>query len=240
MIETFKFLSDSTLLELSDTNQPLLRELAEKAPGTFQHSLQVSNLAEEAIFQIGGNPLLVRTGALYHDIGKMTRPLYFVENQSSDFNPHDDIEFEQSARIIIDHVREGVEIAKKHRLPEAVIDFIRTHHGTTMVQYFYKSFLKKYPGDEADLGKFTYPGPKPFSREMAVLMMADSVEASSRSLKVRDEGSLGNLVESIIGHQVAEGQFDDSDITFRDITRIKEIFLRKLLNIYHVRIEYPE
>ena len=238
--KTFKFLSDSTLIELSDTNQPLLRELAEKAPGTFQHSLQVANLAEEAVYQIGGNPLMVRTGALYHDIGKMSKPLYFVENQSTEYNPHDELAFEESARIIIDHVRKGVEIAKKHRLPVAVIDFIRTHHGTTIVQYFYKSFLKKFPDDEADLDKFTYPGPMPFSREMAVLMMADSIEASSRSLKVKDENSLKNLVELIISHQAGEGQFDNSDITFRDIRRIKEIFLRKLLNIYHVRIEYPE
>jgi len=238
--KTFKFLSDSTLIELADTNQPLLRELAEKAPGTFQHSLQVSNLAEEAIFQIGGNPLLVRTGALYHDIGKMSIPLYFVENQSSEYNPHDEMEFEDSARIIIDHVKEGVETAKKHRLPDAIIDFIRTHHGTTIVQYFYKSFLKKYPEDEADLSKFTYKGPRPFSREMAVLMMADSIEASSRSLKVRDENSLKNLVEQIIDHQIGERQFDNSDITFRDIRLVKEIFLRKLLTIYHVRIEYPE
>jgi putative nucleotidyltransferase with HDIG domain len=238
--KTFKFLSDSTLIELSDTNQPLLRELAEKAPGTFQHSLQVANLAEEAIFQIGGNPLLVRTGALYHDIGKMSKPLYFVENQSIEYNPHDELEFEESARIIIDHVNNGVEIARKNRLPDDIIDFIRTHHGTTIVLYFYKSFLKKYPDDEADLGKFTYPGPRPFSREMAVLMMADSIEAASRSLTMRDENSLRNLVEQIIGHQISERQFDNSDITFRDIYRIKEIFLRKLLNIYHVRIEYPE
>ena len=238
--KTFKFLSDATLIELSDTNQPLLRELTEKAPGTFQHSLQVSNLAEEAIFQIGGNPLLVRTGALYHDIGKMSNPLYFIENQSSDYNPHDEVEFEESARIIIHHVIEGIEIAKKHSLPEPIINFIRTHHGTTLVQYFYRSFLKKFPENEADLNKFTYPGPKPFSREMAVLMMADSIEAASRSLKVRDEKSLKNLVDLIIEHQITEKQFDNTDITFRDIRQVKEIFLRKLLTIYHVRIEYPQ
>jgi cyclic-di-AMP phosphodiesterase PgpH len=238
--KTFNFLSEATLIELSDTNQPLLRQLAEKAPGTFQHSMQVANLAEEAIFQIGGDPLLVRTGALYHDIGKMDKPLYYVENQSTEYNPHDDLEFEESARIIINHVSRGIEIAKKHRLPEAVIDFIRTHHGTTIVQYFYKSYLKKFPDNEADLSKFIYPGPRPFSREMAVLMMADSIEASSRSLSIRNEESLKNLVEQIIGHQIDEGQFDNSDITFKDIRRIKDIFLRKLLNIYHVRIEYPE
>jgi putative nucleotidyltransferase with HDIG domain len=238
--KSFKFLSDSTLIELSDTNQPLLRELAEKAPGTFQHSLQVANLAEEAIYRIGGNVLLIRTGALYHDIGKMLNPGYFIENQMTDTNPHDKLEFEESARIIIDHVSKGVEIGRKHRLPEAIIDFITTHHGTTLVQYFYKSSLKKYQADEAHAAKFRYGGPKPFSRETAVLMMADSVEASSRSLKVRNEETLRNLVEQIISYQIEEAQFDNSDITFRDIHRIKQIFLKKLLNIYHVRIEYPE
>jgi len=236
----FKFLSDSTLIELSDTNQPLLRELAEKAPGTFQHSLQVANLAEEAIFQIGGNALLIRTGALYHDIGKMENPQYFIENQMTDENPHDVMKFEESAKIIIDHVTLGVETARKHRLPEAIVDFITTHHGTSVVQYFYKSSLKEYPDDGSRMEKFSYGGPKPFSRETAVLMMADSVEASSRSLKVRDEESLSNLVAQIIDYQIREGQFDDADITFRDIHRIKQIFLKKLLNIYHVRIEYPE
>ncbi|MFC2112306.1 HD family phosphohydrolase [Bacteroidota bacterium] len=236
----FKFLSDSTLIELSDTNQPLLRELAEKAPGTFQHSLQVANLAEEAIYQIGGNALLVRTGAIYHDIGKMSKPQYFIENQLTDVNPHDELEFEESAKIIIDHVTNGVEIARKHRLPEAIIDFITTHHGTTLVQYFYKSSLMKNPEDETQVENFSYGGPKPFSRETAVLMMADSVEASSRSLKIKDEESLRDLVEQIIDYQIREGQFDNADITFRDIHRIKEIFHRKLLNIYHVRIEYPQ
>jgi putative nucleotidyltransferase with HDIG domain len=214
--------------------------MAEKAPGTFQHSLQVANLAEEAIFLIGGNALLVRTGALYHDIGKMKNPRYFIENQMTDTNPHDELEFEESAGIIIDHVSKGVEIARKHHLPEPIVDFITTHHGTTIVQYFYKSSLKKYPADETHLEKFTYPGPKPFSRETAVLMMADSVEASSRSLKKRDEETLKHLVEQIIDNQIEDEQFDNSDITFRDIHRIKDIFLKKLLNIYHVRIEYPE
>ncbi len=236
----FKFLSDSTLIELSDTNQPLLRELAEKAPGTFQHSLQVANLAEEAIYQIGGNALLIRTGALYHDIGKMENPEYFIENQLTDENPHDTMKFEESAKIIIAHVTKGVEKARKNRLPEAIVDFITTHHGTSVVQYFYKSSLKEYPDDGSRMEMFSYGGPKPFSRETAVLMMADSVEASSRSLKVKDEESLRNLVSQIIDYQIKEGQFDDADITFRDIHRIKKVFLKKLLNIYHVRIEYPE
>ncbi len=237
--KTFKFLSDSTLIELSDTNQTLLRELAEKAPGTFQHSLQVANLAEEAVIQIGGNPLLVRTGALYHDIGKINNSEYFVENQSTEYNAHDELKFEDSARIIINHVLDGVEIAKKYRIPEAIIDFIRTHHGTTIVQYFYKSFLKEFPEDESNRHKFIYPGPRPFSKETAVLMMADSVEASSRSLRAKDETNLSKLVEEIINQQIREQQFDNTEITFRDIDLIKEIFLKKLLNIYHVRIEYP-
>jgi putative nucleotidyltransferase with HDIG domain len=238
--KTFGFLSESTLFELADSNQPLLRQLAEKAPGTFQHSMQVANLAEEVIYKIGGNALLIRTGALYHDIGKMTDPLYFIENQSGDYNPHDDIEFDKSAEIIIGHVQKGVEIAKKHNLPQPIIDFIKTHHGTTIVQYFYRSFLKKHPGEEADLSHFTYPGPKPFSRETAVVMMADSVEASSRSLKVKDENSLKELVHYIIDEQIRLGQFDNANITFRDITEIKEILISKLINIYHVRIEYPK
>ncbi|KPK84566.1 MAG: hypothetical protein AMS27_09540 [Bacteroides sp. SM23_62_1] len=237
--KTFGFLSESTLFELADSNQPLLRKLAEKAPGTFQHSMQVANLAEEVIYKIGGNALLIRTGALYHDIGKMTSPQYFIENQTADYNPHDDIEFEKSAEIIIGHVQKGVEIAKKHNLPQPIIDFIRTHHGTTIVQYFYRSFLKKHPGEEADMSRFTYPGPKPFSKETAVVMMADSVEASSRSLKVKDENSLRELVHYIIDEQIRLGQFDNAQITFRDITEIKEILVSKLVNIYHVRVEYP-
>ncbi len=238
--KSFGFISDATLMELSDTNQPLLRKLAEEAPGTFQHSIQVANLAEAAIFEIGGNPLLVRTGALYHDIGKMSDPGYFIENQTSGYNPHDELDFEESAQKIISHVPKGVEMAKKHNLPEQIIDFIRTHHGTTRVQYFYRSYLKEYPNDEVDLQKYTYPGPKPFSRETAVLMMADSVEAASRSLKKTDVESIDNLVESIINSQVGEEQFTDTDITFRDITIIKDIYKNKLRNIYHARVEYPE
>ena len=237
--KAFGFLSDSTLFELSDSNQPLLRELAEKAPGTFQHSLQVANLAEEVIFQIGGNALLIRVGALYHDIGKMDKPQYFIENQSSDHNPHDDIDFEQSAEIIIGHVHKGVEIAKKHKLPQPIVDFIRSHHGTTVVQYFYRSFLIQHPDEEAELSRFIYPGPKPYTKEQAVMMMADSVEASSRSLKTKDEKSLEGLVNHIIDDQVKQGQFDQANITFRDMNKIREILISKLINIYHVRIEYP-
>lgn len=236
----FGFLSDLTLLELSDTNNPLLRDLAAKAPGTFQHSMQVANLAEEAIYIIGGNPLLIRTGALYHDIGKMTNPAYFIENQQSDFNPHDNLPFEESADLIISHVSEGVKLARKHNLPQPIIDFIQTHHGTTRVQYFYKSFLKKYPDEEADVKRFTYPGPIPFTKEMAVLMMADSVEAASRSMKKYSEEAISGLVDNLINYQQLENQYDDSDITFKEVSKVKEIFKEKLKNIYHHRIEYPK
>lgn len=235
----FGFLSDATLMEISDTNQPLLRKLAEEAPGTFQHSIQVANLAEAAAYKIGGNPLLVRTGALYHDIGKMANPKYFIENQTAGLNPHDSLPFEESAAIIISHVTKGVEMGQKHKLPDQIIDFIRTHHGNTRVQYFYKSFLKKHPNQSVQLDQFTYPGPKPFSKETAVVMMADSVEAASRSLKDPDEETLDQLVESIINYQVIEEQFSEANITFKDISTIKEIFKNKLRNIYHIRIAYP-
>jgi putative nucleotidyltransferase with HDIG domain len=236
----FGFLSDATLFELSDTNQPLLRQLAEKAPGTFQHSLQVANLAEEAVLRVGGNPLLVRTGALYHDIGKMNNPYFFIENQRDGENPHDKVDFKTSAKIIIDHVTDGVEIAKRYKLPEQIIDFIRTHHGTSTVQYFYKSYLSNNPGEEVDVSEFTYPGPKPFLKEMAVVMIADSVEAASRSMTDISEESLSLLVDNIVAHQTSEDQYGEADITFSDISTIKKIFKQKLINIYHARIAYPE
>ncbi|MBX7180766.1 MAG: HDIG domain-containing protein [Bacteroidia bacterium] len=236
----FGLISDVSLLELSDINGKLLRELATKAPGTFQHSLQVANLAETAISQIGGNPLLVRTGALYHDIGKMENPYYFIENQVSGFNPHDELNFEESAAIIIDHVRKGVEIAKKERLPDEITDFIRTHHGTSLVQYFYQNYLKDFPTGSLDKNHFSYPGPKPFSKETAVLMMADSVEAASRSLRAYNAETISHLVDKIIDSQIEQQQFANADITFKNINQIKRIFKRKLQNIYHVRVEYPE
>lgn len=236
----FGFVSEITLLELSNTNGKLLRELATKAPGTFQHSLQVANLTESALFQIGGNVLLARTGALYHDIGKMDAPSYFIENQVSGVNPHDELQFDESAHIIINHVLKGIEKAKKANIPDSVIDFIRTHHGTTMVQYFYRNYLKNFPEEEVNKKLFTYPGPIPFSKETAVLMMADSVEAASRSLKSYSSETIDRLVDDIINHQIAENQFVNTDITFRDITQIKKIFKKKLANIYHVRIEYPK
>ena len=237
--KSFGFLSDVTLMELSDTNQPLLRRLSEEAPGTFQHSLQVANLAETAVYQIGGNSLLVRTGALYHDIGKMENPIYFVENQDMGFNPHEHLEFEESAKIIIGHVKKGVQIADKYKLPAGIVDFIRTHHGTTKVQYFYKRFLKEI-NEEVDESKFTYPGPKPFSKEMAVLMMSDAVEAASRSYASLDEKTINSLVDNIIDSQLNEGQFENVDITLREITIIKGLFKKKLQNFYHARIKYPK
>ncbi|MBN1950396.1 MAG: HDIG domain-containing protein [Bacteroidales bacterium] len=238
--KTFGFLSDTTLMELADTNQPLLRRLAEIAPGTFQHSMQVANLSEDAIHRIGGNPLLVRTGALYHDIGKMYDPALFIENQTGGVNPHDEMPFGESANKIINHVSKGVELAKKNNLPEAIINFIQTHHGTTTVQYFYRSYVKTYPEKDVDVKDFSYPGPKPFSKEMAVLMMADSVEAASRSLGDYTLQTLSGLVEKIINYQLNSGQFDDAPITFQDIASVKEVFKVRLKNIYHARISYPE
>ena len=235
----FGLTSDITLLELSDTNNPLLRELAEKAPGTFQHSLQVANLAESAVLAIKGKPLLVRTGALYHDIGKMQNPLYFIENQTTGVNPHDELSYKESAEIITNHVKKGVELAKIHKLPEKVIDFIRTHHGTSTVQYFYRQYLQNFPDDQEARDEFAYPGPKPFSKETAVLMMADSVEAASRSLKKPNEETLSNLVDSIIDHQLADKQLENADITLREVALVKQILKKKLLNVYHLRVEYP-
>ena len=236
----FGFLSDATLFELSDTNQPLLRALAEKAPGTFQHSMQVASLAEEAVLKVGGNSLLVRAGALYHDIGKMDNPHYFIENLHEGSNPHNELDERTSAQLIIGHVLKGVEIARKHNLNEKIIDFIRTHHGTGTVQFFYRSYLNTNPDEEVDINEFRYPGPKPSSKENAVLMMADSVEAASRTLKTYTRESISDLVENIVSHQEEEGQFTGADITFADITAIKEILVNRLTNIYHSRIEYPE
>lgn len=240
MEKLFGMITDISLLEYADTNNKLIRELATKAPGTFQHSVQVANMAEDAIHQIGGNPLLVRTGAMYHDIGKSINPIYFTENQPSSYNPHDELSFEESARIIINHVVEGVELARKHNLPEQIIDFIRTHHGTKMVEYFYRMSLKEKNRDEIDLKEFTYPGPIPFSRETCVLMMADAVEAASRSIKEPDEKKLSELVDKIIQSQLDQGQFDNSNITMRDINKVKKLFKHRLMSIYHVRIEYPD
>ena len=231
--------TDFSLLELSDTNSPLLRQLNLTAPGTFQHSLQVANLAEEAISIIGGNTLLVRTGALYHDIGKMDQPQYFIENQNSEINPHDELSYTESAEIIIGHVIKGIEKARKNNLPEYIIDFIRTHHGTTTTRYFYAMEQKENPDRTVDKELFTYKGPIPFSKETAVLMMADSVEAASRSLKKPNEDTINKLVDSIIDKQVEEKQFDNASITFKDINIIRRVFKNRLMHIFHVRIAYP-
>lgn len=236
----FGLVTDVTLMELSDSNSPLLRELSMKAPGTFQHSLQVANLSEECIFAIGGDALLTRTGALYHDIGKMDQPMFFIENQVTGVNPHDEVTFEESASIIINHVIKGIEKARKNKLPDQIIDFIRTHHGTRKVEYFYVMEKKENPDETVDEKRFTYPGPIPFSKETSVVMMADSVEAASRSLKIIDEQTINDLVENIINKQVETGQFINSNITLRDISKTKKILKKKLMNIYHIRIEYPE
>jgi putative nucleotidyltransferase with HDIG domain len=235
----FGFVSDVSLMELSDTNSPLLRELATKAPGTFQHSLQVADIAEEVVRSIGGNVLLIRTGALYHDIGKTDMPMYFVENQSTGYNPHEELGFEESAEIIIAHVLNGVEKAKANRIPDLVIDFIRTHHGSTTTGFFFRQYRIQHPEGTASEKDFQYPGPIPFSRETAVLMMADSVEASARALKKHDAETIDRHVENIIDGLISQNQFINSDITFRDITRIKKILKKKLMNIYHSRPEYP-
>ena len=236
--KTFSLVSDVSLLELSDTNSTLLRELAQVAPGTFQHSIQVANLAEEGILEIGGNALLVRAGALYHDIGKMKNPQFFIENQISGINPHDDLSFEESAGVIINHVKNGISIAKENNLPDELIDFIRTHHGTTMVGYFYKQYVASFPDEIEAAEKFTYPGPKPYSKETAVLMMADSVEAAARSLKSPTLENIDKLVESIINTQIDNEQFVNADITMKSITQIKKLFKKKLQSIHHVRVEY--
>lgn len=236
----FGITSDVALIELTNTNNKLLRELAFKAPGTFQHSLQVANLAEAAIFKIGGNSLLVRAGALYHDIGKIENPQYFIENQNTALSPHDKLPYEQSAQIIIKHVYKGIEITRRHQLPESVIDFIRTHHGNTRVDYFYQSFLKNSPEKFVDENIFRYPGPIPFSKETGVLMLADSVEAASRSLKNPDAQSINDLVERIINYKLEQNQLDNCDITLKDIETIKLIFKTMLMSIYHVRIDYQQ
>ena len=237
--KTFNLVSDVSLLELSNTNSKLLRELNEKAPGTFQHSMQVANLAEASANEIGANAMLVRTGALYHDIGKMINPMYFIENQSTSVNPHNELPPLDSAEIIIDHVLKGIEMAKKNGLPDRIIDFIRTHLGTTMVYYFYKKQLELTP-EGINKKNFTYPGPIPFSKETAILMMCDACEAASKSIKDPTALLIDELVEKIINGQMNQGQYMNSNITFKEIQTIKKVIKKKLNNIYHLRIEYPE
>ena len=235
----FRLVSDVSLLEMTDTNSILLKELSDKAPGTFHHSLQVANIAEAAANEIGANSLLVRVGALYHDIGKLTAPMYFSENQTTGFSPHERLTPKESANIIIDHVSEGIKIAKKHNLPNLVVDFIETHHGTSLVYFFYKKQEELYP-DELNVEDFRYKGPRPFSKETAILMMADAVEAASKSLKNPDIKKLQEFVDKIIDGKMSEQQFNSSDITFSEIETVKNVLFKKLINVYQLRVEYPE
>jgi len=236
----FGLTTSLSLLELSNTNSPLLRQLATTAPGTFQHSIQVANLCEEVLYEIGGDTLLARTGALYHDIGKMNNPMYFTENQHGAYSPHNDLSNIESAEIIISHVTDGIEMAHKARIPERIIDFIRTHHGTRRTDYFFINEQKAHPDEEIDPTPFTYHGPAPFSRETAVLMMADSIEAASHSLKEPDEKKISDMVDNIINKQMEAGQFLNTDLTLRDIETCRKVLKKKLMSIYHVRIAYPE
>jgi putative nucleotidyltransferase with HDIG domain len=236
----FRFSSNLTLLELADINRPLLKQMSKIAPGTFQHSIQVANIAEELIQRIGGNALLVRAGALYHDIGKMESPEYFTENQRKGFNPHDNLTCEESAKILIGHISKGVALAKKNNLPRAIINFIEMHHGITQTRFFTAKFKAKYPDKEIDLSLFTYPGPKPISKETAAVMIADSVEAASRSLQDHSRENLKKLIDSILDYQIKENQFEFVNITFKEMTYIKSILLERLSIIYHTRIAYPE
>lgn len=234
----FGLVSDVSLLELSDTNSKLLKELSNKAPGTFHHSLNVANLAEAAANEIGANAMLVRVGALYHDIGKMEHPTNFTENQLSGFNAHDELDPKESASIIIDHVINGIEMARRRNIPDRIIDFIRTHHGTSIVYYFYKKEEER--NGHANMEDFQYPGPIPFSKETAILMMADSVEAASKSLKEPTSTKIDAFVEKIVDSQMEQGQFLNANITFKEIQSIKKVLKKKLNNIYHLRVEYPE
>ncbi|QTE22822.1 HD family phosphohydrolase [Polaribacter cellanae] len=238
--KVFGLVSDVTLLELSNTNSKLLRELNEKAPGTFQHSMQVANLAEAAANEIGANSMLVRTGALYHDVGKIVNPMYFIENQTTGVNPHNDLSPRDSAKIITDHVIKGVEIAKKYNIPDRIIDFIRTHHGTSTTYYFYVKEQEQNPDTKVDIKKFQYQGPLPFSKETAILMMCDAAEAASKSLGKPTAQSISDLIDKITDKQMADNQFINSNITLKEIETIKKVIKKKLMNIYHLRVEYPE
>jgi putative nucleotidyltransferase with HDIG domain len=238
--KTFGFTSNVTLVELSNINNDLLKRMSETVPGTFQHSMQVSNLAAEAAYRIGAKSQLVRTGALYHDIGKMENPAFFTENQSGGLNPHKSLSYEQSAQVVISHVTDGLKLAEKHNLPAVIKDFISTHHGRGKTKFFYISWKNEHPGEEPDEAMFTYPGPNPFTKETAILMMADAVEAASRSLTEYTEESIGQLVDKIIDSQVDEGYFKECPITFKDIAVVKSVFKEKLKIIYHTRVKYPE
>jgi putative nucleotidyltransferase with HDIG domain len=236
----FGYISNVTLVELSDINTPVLQQLSESCPGTFQHSLQVSMLGTAAAVKVGANPQLIRTGALYHDLGKMVNPNYFTENRIAGTNPHENLSFEQSAQIITSHVPEGVKIAEKNNIPKALIKFIKTHHGKGKAKFFYNSFKNQFPDAEINEAAFSYSGDNPDTKETAILMMADSVEAASRSLTDYTEDSIRDLVNKIIGSQIADGLLNEAPLTFSDITAIKEVFVERLLSVYHSRITYPE
>lgn len=235
----FHFISSITLVELTDINSDLLHQLAEKAPGTFQHSMQVSNLAAEAAKAIGANALLVRTGALYHDIGKISNPLYFVENQTGVENPLLQMDPRDAAQVVIAHVSEGEKLARKSHLPEAVVNFITTHHGTSLVRYFYNTYCNAHPDEKVDQTLFRYPGAKPSTKEGAILMMADAIEARSRSLTEFTEESIRNAVNQMIDAQIADGQFSETPISFKDVETIRGVFVARLTAINHHRISYP-
>ena len=235
----FGFVSNITLIELSDMSKDLLRRMSEVAPGTFQHSIQVGNLAAEIANKIDAKAQLVRTGALYHDIGKINNPIYFTENQTG-VNPHENISDIESAQTIISHVTEGLKLADKYDLPDEIKDFISTHHGQGKAKFFYINYKNAHPDEDVDELLFTYPGPNPFTKEQAILMMADSVEAASRSLPDYTEKTIRDLVDRIIDSQVSEGYFRDCPITFRDIAYAKTVLIEKLKTIYHTRVNYPE
>lgn len=237
--KTFGFTSNVTLVELSNINNKLMRDMSEVAPGTFQHSLQLANLTAAAANRIGANSQLVRTGAMYHDIGKMLNPAFFTENQSG-VNPHDQLGYKQSAQVVISHITDGMKLADKYNLPQVIKNFICTHHGCGLTKYFYISYQNEHPDEEVDKEVFRYPGPNPFTKEQAILMMADSVEAASRSLPEYTEESISSLVDKIIDAQVQEGFFKECPITFKDISTVKAVFKEKLKTMYHTRISYPE
>ena len=228
-----------TLLELSSTNTPALRALSRRAPGTFQHSMQVANIVEDLVSEIGGDVLLAKVGALYHDIGKTRNPLYFTENQTSGFNPHNELDYSESARLITSHVTMGLELARKYHLPSEVQDFIRTHHGTTYTGYFYAKEMERHPDGGFDTTVFRYPGPRPYSRETAVVMIVDTVEAACRSLKVHTKESTDEMIDRLIDGKIQAGQLDNCQLSYGDIARIREILKAKMMSIYHVRVEYP-
>lgn len=235
----FRMTTALTLLELSSTNNPALRELSRRAPGTFQHSMQVANLTEDLMSEMGGNVLLAKVGALYHDIGKIQNPLYFTENQTSGFNPHDELDYTESARIITSHVTHGLEEADHYHLPPEVQDFIRTHHGTTYTGYFYTKELERHPDGNFDASLFRYPGPRPYSRETAVVMIVDTVEAACRSLRDHNKENTDALIDRLIDGKIAAGQLDNCDLSYGDIAKIRHFLKTKMMSIYHVRVEYP-